>query len=475
MITATQTESSSLRADYNYGYVWLVSVVAAMGGLLFGWDWVVIGGAKPFFQRYFELTSEAQIGWANSCALIGCLVGALVAGMLSDRFGRKRLLIAAALLFTVTSLGNAVAGSFTVFITWRMLGGIAIGLASNLSPMYIAEVAPAQIRGKLVAINQLTIVVGILLAQYINWFLVRKLPQGATDEFIRNSWFGQQGWRWMFGITAAPALLFFLGMLFVPESPRWLAKNGNPQIARGILSKIGGEDYAQAAVREIESTLARDEIQRVRFADLFEPAMFKVLTLGVVLAVFQQWCGINTIFNYAEEIFREAGFDISSVLKNIAWTGSVNLAFTFVALGVVDRGGRRPLMLLGSAGLAIIYTILGFCFNQGLQGRPMLVLVLAAIACYSMSLAPVTWVVISEIFPNRIRGAAMAVAVSSLWIACFLLTFAFPVLNKRLGPAGTFWLYAAICVAGFIFIKLKLPETKGKSLEEIERELVGKH
>src|SRR5882724_7247249 len=210
MITTIQGgDSVRLPAEGRRGYVWLISVVAAMGGLLFGWDWVVIGGAKPFFQRYFELTSEAQIGWANSCALIGCLVGALVAGALSDRFGRKRLLIAAALIFAVTSLGNAFASNFTVFIAWRMLGGVAIGLASNLSPMYIAEVAPAQIRGKLVAINQLTIVVGILLAQSINWFLVRNLPQGATDEFIRNSWFGQQGWRWMFGLTAAPSLLFF--------------------------------------------------------------------------------------------------------------------------------------------------------------------------------------------------------------------------------------------------------------------------
>jgi len=472
MITATSTETSPLKANYNYGYVWLVSVVAAMGGLLFGWDWVVIGGAKPFFQRYFQLTTEAQIGWANSCALVGCLVGALLAGALSDRFGRKRLLIAAAVMFAVTSLGNALATQFAIFIAWRMLGGVAIGLASNLSPMYIAEVAPAQVRGKLVAINQLTIVIGVLLAQCINWFLVRNLPAGATDEFIRNSWFGQQGWRWMFGLTAAPSLLFFFGMALVPESPRWLAKNGKPDRARGILTKIGGGEYADAAIRDIESTLASEEIQHVRFADLLEPKMRKVLVLGVVLAVFQQWCGINTIFNYAEEIFRAAGYDISTVLKNIAWTGSVNLAFTFVALGVVDRGGRRPLMLFGSAALAVIYVIIGFCYHGGVKGLPMLLLVLAAIACYSMSLAPVTWVVISEIFPNRIRGAAMAVAVSALWIACFLLTYSFPILNGHLGPAGTFWLYAVICAAGFVFIKFKLPETKGKSLEQIERELV---
>ncbi|MCX6880451.1 MAG: sugar porter family MFS transporter [Verrucomicrobia bacterium] len=457
---------------YNHGYVWLISIVAAMGGLLFGWDWVVIGGAKPFFQRYFALTSEFQIGWANSCALIGCLVGALMAGALSDKFGRKRLLILAALLFGVTSLGNALAQGFAVFIGWRIFGGVAIGLASNLSPMYIAEIAPARMRGKLVAINQLTIVIGILLAQYINWYLVRNLPVGATDEFIRTSWFGQQGWRWMFGLTAAPALLFFLGMLLVPESPRWLAKNGQTERARGILTRIGGEPHADAALADIASTLASEAGQRVRFAELLEPRMRQVLVLGVVLAVFQQWCGINVIFNYAEEIFRAAGYDISSVLKNIAWTGSVNLAFTFVALGVVDRGGRRPLMLFGSAGLALIYVAMAGCYAGEVKGLPMLLLVLAAIGCYAMSLAPVTWVVIAEIFPNRIRGAAMSVAVSALWIACFILTYTFPILNANLGSAGTFLLYAAICVAGFVFIKLKLPETKGKSLEQLERELV---
>src|SRR5277367_5626294 len=232
MITAIEMEKSEVKADYNLGYVWLISAVAAMGGLLFGWDWVVIGGAKPFFQRYFQLTSEAQIGWANSCALIGCLVGALVAGGLSDKFGRKKLLIIAALIFAVTSIGNALAENFIVFIAWRIFGGVAIGLASSLSPMYIAEIAPAQIRGKLVAINQLTVVIGILLAQYINWYLVRNLPQGATDDFIRNSWFGQEGWRWMFGLTSAPAILFFFGMLVVPESPRWLAQHGRDGPAR---------------------------------------------------------------------------------------------------------------------------------------------------------------------------------------------------------------------------------------------------
>lgn len=472
MITSPTSGSSALKANYNLGYVWLISCVAAMGGLLFGWDWVVVGGAKPFFQRYFDLTSEAQIGWANSCALIGCLVGSLAAGALSDKLGRKRLLILAALIFAVTSVGNGLAHNFTVFIVWRMLGGVAIGLASSLSPMYIAEVAPAQMRGKLVSINQLTIVVGVLAAQLINWYLVRDLPAGATDEFIKNSWFGQQGWRWMFGLTAVPSVLFLLGMFLVPESPRWLAKNGRAEAAQKVLAKIGGASYANAAVAEINSTLAAEEVQHVRFRDLLEPRMRKVLVLGVVLAVFQQWCGINSIFNYAEEIFRAAGYDISTVLKNIAWTGSVNMVFTFVALGTVDRAGRRPLMLFGAAGLAVIYTVMGFCYANQVQGLPVLLLVLAAIGCYAMSLAPVTWVVISEIFPNRIRGAAMSVAVTALWIACFILTYAFPILNAKLGPAGTFWLYAVICIAGFFYIFAKLPETKGKSLEQIEKELV---
>lgn len=471
MIVSSAPSAGPAPGQVHVAYVWLISVIAALGGLLFGYDWVVVGGAKPFFERYFELSDAVSRGWANSCALVGCLVGALIAGGLSDRFGRKRLLLCAACLFAVTSLGNASAGSFSVFVAWRILGGVAIGLASNLSPMYIAEIAPASMRGLLVSVNQLTIVVGILLAQYVNWRIARDLPPGSTDEFIRGSWYGQSAWRWMFGLTAVPSLFFVAGMFLVPESPRWLAKNGRHERARAVLGRIGGDAYATAALGEIESTL-RHETARVNFRDLLDPRMKRVLVLGVTLAVFQQWCGINVIFNYAEEIFRAAGYDISDVLKNIAWTGSVNLAFTFVALGVVDRGGRRPLMLLGAAGLAIIYGALGLCYHFGVQGLPLLLLVLAAIGCYAMSLAPVTWVVIAEIFPNRIRGAAMSVAVMALWIACFILTITFPWLNSALGPAGTFWLYAWICVAGFFFIQRRLPETKGKTLEAIERELV---
>ena len=471
--TSSSTQSNP-PAQINSGYVWLISFIAALGGLLFGYDWVVIGGAKPFFERFFELNDAAASGWVNSCALIGCLIGALGTGALSDKFGRKRLLILSAFIFIVTSLGNALAQNFNLFVAWRILGGVAIGLASGLSPMYIAEVAPAAMRGKLVSLNQLTIVIGILLAQFVNWYLVRDLPTYASDEFIRNSWYGQSAWRWMFALTAVPSALFFLGMFFVPESPRWLSKRGQQERSRSVLTAIGGPAYAEIEARAMQTTGSNDENARVPFGDLLRPELRRALILGIVLAVFQQWCGINVIFNYAEEIFRAAGYDISSVLKNIAWTGSVNLLFTFVAIGTVDKFGRRPLMLFGAAGLTVIYTAMGFFYRGGVQGLPLLLLVLAAIGCYAMTLAPVTWVVISEIFPNRIRGAAMSVAVTSLWAACFVLTYTFPILNQKIGAAGTFWLYAGVCVAGLVYILRALPETKQKSLETIEREMAGK-
>lgn len=467
MITPARAEGHTLPSSYNAAYVWTISLVAALGGLLFGYDWVVIGGAKPFYEKFFHLANAWQQGWAMSCALVGCLVGALVSGGLSDRFGRRRLLILAALLFVVSSLGTAMSNTFAAFVRWRITGGVAIGLASNLSPMYIAEIAPAEVRGKLVSINQLTIVIGILLAQWLNWMTAKPVPAGATAQDILNSWNGQVGWRWMFGLTAVPALLFFVGMFTIPESPRWLAKNGRHDRALRVLARIGGEGYAPRALSDIEASLG-DEIGKVNFRDLLEPKIVKVLFLGVALAVFQQWCGINVIFNYAEEVFSAAGYQVSDILFNIVVTGAVNLVFTLVAITLVDRAGRRILMLVGSAGLAIIYTLLGAGYKTGSHGFHMLILVVAAIACYGMSLAPVTWVVISEIFPNRIRGAAMSIAVTSLWIACFVLTYTFPLLNEGVGPAGAFWMYATICVAGFVFIKFRLPETKGKTLEEIE-------
>jgi SP family sugar porter-like MFS transporter len=465
---AREQVTASMRADhFDIAYIYAISAVAALGGLLFGYDWVVIGGAKPFYEKFFSLSDPSQQGWAMSCALVGCLIGALVSGWLSDRFGRKRLLIAAGLVFAISSIGTGMASSFAVFVPWRIAGGFAIGMASSLSPMYIAEMAPAQFRGRLVSLNQLTIVIGILLAQIVNWLIARPVAPNATPLEILQSWNGQIGWRWMFGVTAIPSLLFFIAMFRIPESPRWLAKNGAHEKAKQVLSRIGGEAYGTQALAEIDATLARDA-NRVNLRALLDGRMRKVLLLGVALAVLQQWCGINVIFNYAEEVFSAAGYTVSDILFNIVVTGTVNLIFTFVAIGFVDRYGRRVLMLIGAVGLAIIYTVLGGLYYVHSRGVHMLVLVVAAIGCYAMSLAPVTWVVISEIFPNRIRGAAMSVAVTALWVASFILTYTFPIFNHVLGAANTFWIYAAICVAGFIFIKARLPETKGKTLEQIE-------
>jgi SP family sugar porter-like MFS transporter len=441
-----------------------------MGGLLFGYDWVVIGGAKPFFERYFELSSSFAKGWANSCALVGCLLGALLSGGLSDRFGRRRLLMLSGLLFLATGIGTALAQNFPSFIVFRILGGVGIGLASNISPMYIAEVSPAESRGKFVSLNQLTIVLGILLAQLVNWMIAEHVPEGATSLDILNSWNGQYGWRWMFGAGVVPAALFFLMMFLVPESPRWLIKNAQDAEAQRILGRIGGPRYAARELAQIQATLV-NETERVDFRELLEPKLRRVLVLGVTLAILQQWCGINVIFNYAEEIFQAGGYGVDQVLVNILATGVVNLLFTFVAIFTVDRLGRRKLMLAGEAGLALIYAVFGLCLYFDAKGPQILILVVSAIACYACTLAPVTWVVISEIFPNRIRGAAMSIAVFALWAACFLLTFTFPTLNAWLGTAGVFWMYGLICAVAFVFFWRRMPETKGQSLEQIEQQL----
>jgi sugar porter (SP) family MFS transporter len=337
--------------------------------------------------------------------------------------------------------------------------------------MYIAEVAPSHVRGKFVSLNQFTIVIGILGAQLINLLIAEAVPQGSTDEFIRASWNGQVGWRWMFYACGVPAAAFFVLTLLLPESPRWLIKAGKPEKAMPTLRKIGGEEYAQAEMNAIKATL-NDTSEKVDFNELFKPKFKTVLIIGIVLAVFQQWCGINTVFNYAEEIFTAAGYGVSDTLFNIVITGSVNLIFTLVAMFTVDKWGRKKLMVFGSIGLALTYVLLGSAFYFELKGIAVLSLVIIAIAIYAMSLAPIVWVILSEIFPNHIRGAAMALATFALWIACFILTYTFPLLNASLGAAGTFWVYAAICLSGFVFITIKLPETKGKSLEEIEKELV---
>lgn len=444
-----------------------------MGGLLFGYDWVVIGGAKPFYEKYFQIMDmPATQGWLMSCAIVGCIIGAALSGVLSDKYGRKRPLILTAVVFIVSAIGTGMAETVFTFVTFRIIGGVAIGLASNLSPIYIAEVSPESSRGKFVSLSQLTIVIGILLAQTVNWMIAEPVPTDSTNEMMLSSWNGQWGWRWMFWAENAPALMFFILMFLVPESPRWLAKQHRYEESRHILSKIGGAASAEKAIEEIKNSLA-EKADKVRLKELLSPQLRNVLIIGIVLAFLQQWCGINVIFNYAEEVFAAAGYGVSDILFNIIITGSVNLVFTFIAIYTVDKLGRKMLLLIGAGGLATFYVLIGMAYYFHVSGWPMLILIVSAIACYAMTFGPVIWVILSEIFPNRIRGAAMAVGTMSLWIACFLLTYTFPLLNNWLNTSGTFWLYAFICISGFIFIYKKLPETKGKSLEELELELVN--
>lgn len=461
-----------MQSQLRMGYVWTICLVAACGGLLFGYDWVVIGGAKPFYEAYFSITDPAISGWAMSSALVGCVVGALLSGWCADKYGRKIPLIIAALLFTLSAWGTAMASHFDLFVAWRIVGGVGIGLASALSPMYIAEISPAAQRGRFVAVNQLTIVIGVLAAQLVNLMIAEPVASHATLQEISTSWNGQVGWRWMFGSGVVPAAAFLILMFFVPESPRWLVRAGKSERAHQMLSRIGSKSYADETLKDIQKTLSQDT-QKVSWSALWEPKVRPIIIIGMVLAVFQQWCGINVIFNYAQEIFASAGFDINSTLKSIVATGLINLVFTIAALPLVDKIGRRKLMLFGAAGLTIIYALIGAAYGLGILGLPVLILVLAAIATYALTLAPVTWVLLSEIFPNRVRGLAMSLGTLALWVACFLLTYTFPLLNAGLGAAGSFLLYGAICAAGFIYVRRFVPETKGVSLEALEQQLAS--
>lgn len=448
---------------YNKGFIYFICLVSAMGGLLFGYDWVVIGGAKIFYEQFFGIAGDpAMQGLAMSIALAGCLIGALTSGMLADKLGRKPLLLLSALIFVLTAYGTGAFSNFHYFLLARFGGGIAIGIASGLSPMYIAEVAPASIRGKLVSLNQLTIVIGILAAQIVNWLLV-------SDD---TAWNVAMSWRWMFWSAAFPALAFLVLAAFIPESPRWLAMKGRRERATQILTRIGGNTYAQSELSSLQNDMENKQKQG-GLSLLFSKPYRRVLTLGIIVAMFQQWCGTNVIFNYAQEVFQSAGYDVDNTFINIVVTGIANLVFTFVAIYTVDRLGRRALMLLGAGGLAGIYLILGTCYYFEVSGIFMVVLVVAAIACYAMTLGPVTWVLLSEIFPNKVRGVAVATGTFALWVASFILTYTFPFLNKALGTAGTFWIYTAICAAGLVFFLFRMPETKGKSLEQLEKEMVN--
>lgn len=450
---------------FNKTFIYFICIVSALGGLLFGYDWVVIGGAKIFYEHYFSIADKPlMIGLATSIALAGCMIGALTAGTLADRYGRKPLLILSAFIFVISSIGTGAFNVFSWFLVARFIGGIAIGIASGLSPMYIAEVAPTAIRGKLVTLNQLTIVIGILAAQIVNWRIA-----GTHSE----DWNIELGWRWMFWATAIPAAAFLLLAFFIPESPRFQSMKKQYDAAKKTLTKIGGPYYALDELNAIQAAQQADSAtEKGSLGLLLSKPFHKVLLLGIIIAFFQQWCGTNVIFNYAQEIFQSAGYDVDNTFINIVITGIANLVFTFVALFTVEKLGRRALMLMGAGGLAGIYLILGACYFFQVSGVAMVVLCVLAIACYAMTLGPMTWVLISEIFPNKVRAVAVATCTFFLWIGSFTLTLSFPLLNEALGTSGTFWIYSGICVCALLYFVKALPETKGKSLEELEKEFI---
>ena len=459
--------ATPFEGDLRIRYIWMIAVVAAMGGLLFGYDWVVIGGAKPFYESYFHLGSAAKIGWANSCALLGCFVGSLVAGRLSDRLGRKKVLLMSALLFALSSVLTGWSFSFTAFILWRVVGGVAIGLASNVSPMYIAEISPAAWRGRLVSLNQLALVVGILTAQIANWRIAERVPDGLSEAAMASSWNAQCGWRWMFTAVAIPATIFLVTTPMIPESPRWLVARGRTADAARVLTRIGGHAYSEFELKAVSASLAAST-SKSNWRLLCAPDIQKLMWIGITLAVLQQFSGINVLFNYAEEVYRSAGYGVNDIMFNIVITGMINLAFTVLAMFLVDKFGRRRLMILGCLCVGISHVAASFAYHQGLQGFWVLALTLCAIACYAMSLAPVTWVLITEIFPNRIRATAVSISVAALWVSSFVLTYTFPLLNRSFGTSGTFLTYGSVCFLGAVFILFFVRETKGRSLEEIE-------
>lgn len=440
----------------NKWYVYKATMVAAVGGLLFGYDTAVVAGAIGFIEKAYSL-SPTMKGWIASCALIGCVIGAMFAGTLSDKVGRKKVLLLSGILFAISSAGIILPLDLTWFVVFRFIGGVGIGVASMLAPMYIAEIAPADIRGRLVSINQLGIVSGILLIYFVNASIA-----GLRDE----TWNITTGWRWMFGSGIIPSIIFLILLFFVPESPRWLASKSRWNEADDILTKVNGKEKAQQELTDIKETL---NIEKGSFAEIFKPGIRKALMIGVVLCIFSQVTGINAIMYYAPEIFKTTGDATSSALMQTVLVGVINVLFTLVAIKYVDKAGRRALLLIGIAGMAVCLAIVGAAFYFDLaKGYLVLIAILGYIAFFAVSLGPLAFVVIAEIFSNRNRGKAMSVAIFFLWVSVYVVSQSFPMLLAGIGSAFTFWIYMIMAVFAFVFVYKLVPETKGKTLEEIE-------
>lgn len=447
----TYTERTPAKPSDAYAY--LIAVVAALSGLLFGFDIAVINGAIVFLREQFRL-SDVQTEVAAGALLLGCAIGAAVAGTLSDRFGRKKILIFSAILFAVSSIAAGLPRGMNEFIAARLLAGVAVGVASMLAPLYIAENSPPRIRGRLVAFNQMAIVTGILMAYLVNWLL---------------SGVGPNAWRWMFAVAAIPALLFWFAMLFVPESARWLIKQSRYEEAMRVLTRLAGAEDAKVEFEDIRQAVQEEESS---LRQLFHPGARLPLIIAVTLAILQQITGVNTVLYYGALIFKEQVGEKSAsaaIFVNVV-VGATNFLATIIAIWIIDKVGRKPLLLASSGGMAVALLVLGFVFRMDPPPATMvLTVILCYVFCFAIGLGPGVWVLMSELFPTRIRGRAMGIATVSLWLACLLLTSTFLSLVSAIQASGTFWVYAAICVFTFVFIWRVTPETKGKTLEEIER------
>lgn len=462
----------------SFAYVMRLTLVATLGGLLFGYDTAVISGTVSALNHFFiqpfglgETAANSMLGRVVSSALIGCIIGGLMGGLVSLKLGRKRGLILAAVLFLISAIGSAMPEMFlapigqgdhtfvTIFVLYRIIGGIGVGLASMLSPMYIAEVSPANIRGRLVSWNQFAIIFGMLVVYFVNYFIAL---QG--DE----TWLNENGWRWMFASETVPALVFLILLFFVPESPRYMVIRNRPDLALVILTRINGTVKAKEVLEEIKSTIVHKSGKMFSFGIL-------IIVIGIMLSVFQQFVGINVVLYYAPEIFKNMGSGTNVALMQTVIVGIINLIFTILAILTVDKFGRKPLQIIGALGMAFFMFALGTAFYMQQLGLGALIFMLGYVACFAMSWGPVTWVLLSEIFPNRIRGKAMAIAVAAQWVSNYLISWTFPLMDKssylteQFNHGFAYWIYGIMGVLAALFMWKFVPETKGKTLEEMEK------
>lgn len=461
----------------NKFYIIAITIVATLGGLLFGYDTAVISGTVGSLDAFFiqpmglsETAANSQLGFIVSSALIGCIIGGISGGLISLKLGRKNGLILAAILFFISAMGSSFPemffrpfgqGDYTFywnFIIYRIIGGIGVGLASMLSPMYIAEIAPAESRGKLVSFNQFAIIFGMLIVYFVNYAIAR---QGD------DSWLNTIGWRYMFASEMIPASLFLILLFFVPETPRYMALKGQDDKALRVLQKINGPQLGIKVLADIKQTLSTTSGKLFSFG-------FFVVVIGILLSAFQQFVGINVVLYYAPEIFKNMGSGTDTALLQTIIVGIINLSFTVVAIMTVDKFGRKPLMIIGALGMAFFMFALGFSFFFEQVGIGALIYMLGYVACFAVSWGPVVWVLLSEIFPNKIRGRAMAVAVAAQWISNYMVSWTFPLMNKSTFLVNTFhngfayWIYGVMGLIAAWFMIKYVPETKGKTLEEME-------